>query len=395
MHRNAWGTLLGCLLFTTACSGTIGSPLGDDPTKPGTEGTGTPSSAPTATTPSSDAAPSDAPPSTDAGAAPAPTPAPTTGPLDIGATDTTDDLGFDFAKAHVDGLTRTSFYAAWRDLEPSDGVYRLTDIDDMTKRASAAGLKLSLEIEITNTDCVDYGMTDAFCVASKFPADLPYSRTTGFADPNVARRLAGLVTAIANRYDASVLTHVFVGNEVDRYIQVVLHDSKIDLSSGFAAMLATVRSKLPAKRPKLGTVVEFQPSSEYLTVPPKVCPSVDVVGLTMYPTEPDAEGTDPATAKIQRWMNAARTSIPGACSLAITEVGASALAPYGTPADQQAVAASIIDWLRAHRGIYDYATWFAMADNPDPTDSVFGGMGLETRAHVPRPAYATWLAGGK
>jgi hypothetical protein len=319
--------------------------------------------------------------------------------LDIGVTDTVDDLGFDFAKAHADGLTRTTFYTMWRDLEPSDGVYKLADLDDMTKRAAAAGLKLSVEIEITNTDCVDYGMTDSFCVASKFPTDLPFSRTgLGFADPAIARRLAGLIGAIAAKYDPAVLTHVYVGNEVDRYIEVVLHDSKLDLSSGFATMLGAVRSQVAAahpKRPKFGTVVEFQPRADYLVVPPKACPNVDVVGLTMYPTEPDAEGTDPAPAKIARWLGAARASIVGSCGLAVTEVGASALAPWGSPDAQQAVAASIVTWLRAHPGVYDYTTWFAIADNPDPTGSVYGGMGLETRAGVKRPAYTTWLSAGK
>jgi len=316
----------------------------------------------------------------------------------MGVTDTVDDLGFDFAKAHADGLTRTTFYTMWRDLEPSDGVFKFADIDDMTKRAAAAGLKLSLEIEITNTDCVDYGMTDSFCVASRFPTDMPFSRTgLGFADPNIARRLGALVSAIAARYDSSVLTHVYVGNEVDRYIEVVIHDSKVDLTNGFATMLGAVRSKIAAlpKRPYFGTVVEFQPRADYLTVPPKACPNVDVLGLTMYPTEPDAEGTDPAPAKIARWLGAARTSIVGSCRLAVTEVGASAVAPFGTPEAQQAVASSIVTWLRGHPGIYDYTTWFAMKDNPDATTSVFGGMGLESRTSVIRPAYTTWLGAGK
>lgn len=361
----------------------------------------TPNEAPSLTPPSADAGatPGSSGPSGTPGTTPStPPPAPSEA-LDIGATDTVDDLGFDFAKAHADGLTRTTFYAAWRDLEPSDGVYRLADIDDMVKRTRAAGLKLSVEIEITDTDCVDYGMNDEFCVASKFPSDLLYSRTgAAFADPNVARRLSGLVNAIVAKYDPSQLTHVFVGNEVDRYIEVVRHDSKLDLSTGFADMLGVVRANVAAlhpKRPSIGTVVEFQPRADYLGVPPKACPQVDVLGLTMYPTEPDAEGTDPPAAKIQRWMKSARTMITGACRLSINEVGASAIAPFGSPADQQALAAAIVSWLGANKGIYDYATWFAMKDNLDSTTSVFGGMGLESRAGVPRPAYVTWLSAGR
>lgn len=415
--RDAWGTfsalVFGMLAACSSPASTTSSNPGEEPatpndipTQPGS--TTTPASASdagaTATDSGAPATDSGTPSSpTDSGtsSSPPPTPAPTPPPggaLDLGATDSIDDLGFDFAKAHADGLTRTTFYTAWKDLEPSDGVYKLADIDDMVKRTTAGGLKLSLEIEITNTDCVDYGMTDSFCVASKFPSDLPYSRTgAGFADPNIARRLAGLVSAITAKYDSSVLTHVFVGNEVDRYIQVVLHDNKIDLSTGFANMLGAVRSKVAAahpKRPSIGTAVEFQPRSDYLTVPPKVCPQVDVVGLTIYPTEPDAEGTDAPPAKVQRWMASARTMIPGACRLSINEVGANAVSPYGTPDSQNALAASIVTWLKANRGIYDYATWFAMNDNPDLTD-LFGGFGLRTRAGVARPAYTTWLSAGK
>jgi hypothetical protein len=363
------------MAILTACSsGAIGSPT-DEPAS------AAPAS-PTASAPASSNQP----------------PPPVSAALDIGVTDTIDDLGFNFAAAHADGLTRTTFYTMWRDLEPTKGVYKFADIDDMVKRASAAGLKLSLEIEITNTDCVENGMSDAFCVATKFPTDQPYSRTgAAFSDPAIAARLSALLGAIAARYDSSVLTHVFLGNEVDRYIQIVLHDNKLDLTNGLVGMLATVRANVAAahpKRPHFGTVVEFQPGPEYATVPSRACASVDVLGLTMYPTEPDAEGTDPAPAKIARWLTAARTNITGACRLTVTEVGASALVPFGTPESQQAVASSIVAWLRANPGVYDYATWFAMSDNPDPTGDVFGGMGLTTRTGVPRPVYKTWLSAG-
>ncbi len=387
------------MMLTACSSGTISSPDDEatvaanpaDPAAPGSSAAPAPTTAPPTSGSSPDAgAPPTAPPGSPPSSATS---------LDIGVTDTIDDLGFNFATAHADGLTRTTFYTMWRDLEPSKGVYKFGDIDDMSKRAAAAGLKLSVEIEITNTDCVENGMSDAFCVTSKFPTDQPFSRTgAGFADPAIASRLSALLGAIAARYDSSVLTHVFLGNEVDRYIQIVLHDNKIDLTPGFVNMLGTVRSAVAAahpKRPKLGTVVEFQPSPEYATVPSKACANVDVLGLTMYPTEPDAEGSDPAPAKIQRWLAAARTSIAGACRLAVTEVGASAVSPFGTPESQQAVAQAIIDWLHAQPTVYDYATWFAMSDNPDPSGDVFGGMGLMTRTGVPRPVYKTWLAAGK
>ena len=87
--------------------------------------------------------------------------------------------------------------------------------------------------------------------------------------------------------------------------------------------------------------------------------------------------------------------ITGPCRLSINEVGASAIAPFGTPEDQQTLAAAIVSWLGANKGIYDYATWFAMKDNLDAASSVFGGMGLESRTGVPRPAYVTWLSAGK
>lgn len=267
----------------------------------------------------------------------------------------------------------------------------------MAVKAKAAGLKLTVEIEITNTDCVEWGMTDAFCVAPLFPADLAFSRTgAAFDDPNVARRLAGLFNAIAARHGATVITHVFIGNEVDRYMAVVKHDSGVDLVPAYGRMLGAIRARLTTgARPKFGTVVEYQPSAEYAAAPPVACPNVEVLGLTMYPTEEGAEGTDAPPKKIQRWMGAARLAAVGSCALAITEVGASAVSPYGSPADQQALATAVVEWLRANPKTYDFATWFAMSDNPEPTDSVFGGMGLMTRTGVHRPAYATWLAAGK
>lgn len=317
--------------------------------------------------------------------------------LDHGVTDSVDDLGIDFAAAHLDGMTRTTFYARWRDLEPSDGRYALEDVAAILGRTSAAGLKLTLEIEITSTDCVEWGMTDAECVAPLFPADQPFSRDgQAFDDPNIRRRLAGLVTAIANRFDPTQLTHVFVGNEVDRYLRVVEHDTARDLVPGFVRVLSHVRAALSAlpKRPRFGTVSEFQPWSEYLALPTLACPAVDVLAFTMYPTEEDAEGEDAPPAKIQRWLTTARATFPG-CALAVTEVGASALPPFGTPEEQDAVATAVVRWLRANPKAYEFTTWFSMFDNADLAGEPFEGTGLMTRARVKRPAYATWMNASK
>jgi len=395
VHASVFVSVLLSFFAAASCS----SPSPATSTPPSGSSSDEPFSPAAAPTSGSTSAPSS---SSSSSAAPAPTGsatgAPATTALDIGATDSVDDVGFNFAAAHADGLTRTSFYTRWRDLEPTAGSYRFADIDDITSRARAAGLKLTLEIEITNTDCVEYGMTDAECVTPLFPSDMPYSRTgAGFDDPVIAKRLAALVGAIADRYDPSVLTHVFVGNEVDRYMQVVKHDSKVDLVPGFVRMIGTVHSTVAAahpKRPRIGTVAEFQPSAEYLDLPPKVCPVVDVLGFTMYPTEPEAEGTDAPPAKIQRWMAAARAAV-GPCGIAITEVGASAVAPFGTPEAQVAVAASIIAWARANPKAYEFTTWYTMTDNPDPTADVYGGMGLVSRTGAKRPAYTTWLSAGK
>jgi hypothetical protein len=317
--------------------------------------------------------------------------------LDLGAADSVDDLGIDLQAAHLDGLTRTTFYAAWRDLEPSDGRYQLEDVAAILGRATAAGLKLTLEIEITNTDCVEWGMTDDECIVPLFPADQPFSRAgQAFDDPNVRRRLAGLVTAIANRFDPAQLTHVFVGNEVDRYMRVVQHDTAKDLAPGFVRTLSHVRAAIAGlpRRPRFGTVSEFQPWSEYLELPTLACPAVDVLALTMYPTEEDAEGDDPAPAKIRRWMATARATFTG-CGLAVTEVGASALPPFGSPEEQDAIAAAIVRFLRANPKAFEFTTWFSMFDNADLAGTVFEGTGLQTRDRVKRPAYTTWLSASK
>lgn len=316
--------------------------------------------------------------------------------LDLGVTDSTDDLGIDLAAAHADGLTRTTFYVAWRDLEPSDGKFQLGDLDAVTERARATSTKLTVTIEVTDTDCVEWGMTDAECVAPKFPSDLPFSRSgEAFEAPAIARRLSALVNAIVAKYDPAVLTHLYVGNEVDRYVRVVQHDSGKDLAPGFVKVLSQIRANVKAtKHPKLGTVTEWQPWSEYTHLPTLACPAVEVLGFTMYPTEEDAEGDDLPPAKIVRWMAAARAAV-SPCAIALNEVGASALPPFGTPEEQQAVAAAVVRWTRANPKVFDYVTWFSMFDNEDMEDTVFEGMGLMTREKVKRPAYTTWLSAAK
>lgn len=80
---------------------------------------------------------------------------------------------------------------------------------------------------------------------------------------------------------------------------------------------------------------------------------------------------------------------------AVTEIGASATAPFGDPGTQEEFARYTIDYLRQNRTAFQYATWFSLYDNPALAGEFFEGTGLKTIEGTKRPAYDVWARQGR
>lgn len=301
-----------------------------------------------------------------------------------------------------DGIRRIQEYWSWRALEPADGVYDFAGLAEAYEEVRAAGAKLTVIIEVASVDCTDETMTDAECLGALLPSDVPFSRRTSRWDSAaIVRRLSNLVKAIAQRTDPAVLTHIFVGNETDSYLSVVQEGSDIDLWPSFRSLLGKIQrevNRLPAPRPKFGTIVKCPGPPTCGEHPRTLSPIIEVMGFTLYPTDPDWGDLSPLASRIPAWLAAARAGTGGR-PVAITEIGASAVAsgpgivptdPVGSPAHQKEFAQLVVQYLKAHPTAFQFVTWFSLYGYPADSPNIFVGMGLKTPQNVKRPAYEVW-----
>lgn len=311
--------------------------------------------------------------------------------LDLGVTD-----GYtkwvNYLEASADGIKRYNIYYSWRDLEPKAGKYSFTSLDQVINETYAAGMKVALEIEITDVSCTDPKISDNKCINNKLPKDLRFSRNkSSFDNKLFVKRINKLVKTIIKRYRNKRLTHLYVGNEVDTYLRTVKEDNKRDLFPGFINLMRSLQinvNKLKRPKPKFGTAFTFYAFPQYYKYAKRMSRVVDVIGLTIYPTDPDWNSRTPVDQRVTEWLDLVSKVTKG--PRAITEIGDTALAPYGTETSQKEFAEKIIDYLKTHPKSFQYATWFSMYDNPPLKGYFFEGTGLKTIDDDKRPAYDTW-----
>lgn len=323
--------------------------------------------------------------------------------LDLGVTHSYTQ-GVDVQSAAADGIKRINEYFTWRQLEPRAEQYTFTELDRAVNEAAKAGLKVSLLIEFTSVDCVFPQMTDRECFLDTLPHDVTFSRETSrFDDDPIVNRLMALIHLIMERYDAKVLTHVYLGNEVDSYLRVVqtASEGKINLDPGYVNLIKRIKeslSWLPKNRPTFGTNITYCGATWCHSFTKKVAKVVEIIGLNIYPTDPDWGANAPEeelTSIVRRWLDGAREAT-GNRPFAINETGASCVAPYGSPESQARYAQLLIDYLRQYKDTIPYAVWFSMYDNPPLTQTFpfFGKIGLKTLDDSKRPAYEIWAKQG-
>lgn len=305
-----------------------------------------------------------------------------------------------------DGIRRIQKYWYWSELESEDGVYDFEWLDEAYQEVRAAGAKLTVIIEVASVDCTDETMTDAECLKTQLPADVPFSRRTSrWDDAVIVRRLSHLVRAIAQRTDPAVLTHIFVGNETDSYLEVVREGDDIDLFPSFQRLLKKIQrevNRLHAPRPKFGTIFKCPGPPTCGEHARTIVPVIDVMSFTLYPTDPDWGDESPLADRVPAWLAAARAGAGGR-PVAITEIGASAVAsgpgikptlPVGSPGHQREFAELVIKYLKANPTAFPFVTWFSLYGYPADSPNIFVGMGLMTLKDVKRPAYEIWAKQG-
>lgn len=312
--------------------------------------------------------------------------------IDLGVTDGYKNW-VNLPEASADGIKRYNAYFAWRDLEPAAGTYTFQPLDEVIQEATSAGVRVALEIEITDVSCTEPGLTDEECIGTFLPEDMSFSRySSRFDEPRFARRLGKLIRTIMRRYDPEVLTHVYAGNEVDSYVRMVRWADHIDLYPGYLRLMKRINgrvNRLPGPRAKFGTALTFYAFPEFYEDLTKMSRVVEVLGLTIYPTDPEWGQTDSIDERVRRWFDAAVQVTEGRRT-AITETGDSALAPFGSLDSQQQYARYVLNYLRANPGAFEYASWFSMYDNPPLAGTFFEGMGLRSLQGQKRPAYYQW-----
>ena len=173
------------------------------------------------------------------------------------------DENYDFSGLAADGFRRVNLYHTWREFEhafddPNDPMgTTMEELGAVINKIQAAGLRLSLIIEVADTDCDDaapescwtsYGMEDKFSKPS----------FVGFDDAGLVSDLEDFLASIIARYPSSLVTHIFIGNETDRFLG--LHTQ---YQEGFNTLMGRLKAKVSPlpNRAKFGTIFTFTPDS--------------------------------------------------------------------------------------------------------------------------------------
>ena len=305
---------------------------------------------------------------------------------------------FDFARLKDMGVNRVNLYYTWKEFElglkdPNDpnGTVLEEEVDPVIETLKSLGMRACIILEITDTDCEEGAPADCF-TSFGVPPDIVFS---GWDQEPLMGRLTSFVTNFAQRYDPSVVTHLFVGNETDMFLRRYSENQ-----TGFVNLIENIQSALNAveNRPKFGTIFTFTVNLEsHNDIARLVAPKVEVMAFTIYPSlEASWEDRpeDPTPELVETWFNEAKAIAGDA--LVVTETGYPTANPIGSDALQKTYVNHLVDYLRSHGDGIDFVSWYSLWDGPNHPDSFYHSVGLITYPQeVRKEAFQFWIDAGE
>jgi len=124
---------------------------------------------------------------------------------------------------HDMGIRRVNLYYTWHEFETTkpDDRTDLKQVDDTIAIIKSLGMRASLIIEVTTTDCKK--TEDANCWLQGNPGDFPsfpsHIPFKGWDQEPTISAMAAFAKKLATRWSPDVVTHILIGNEMDLFLR--------------------------------------------------------------------------------------------------------------------------------------------------------------------------------
>ncbi len=279
------------------------------------------------------------------------------------------------------GVRRVNLYYTWHEFETTkpDDMTDLKQLDDTVAILKSLGMRASMIIEVTTTDCQK--VEDASCWLQGNPGDFPsfpsHIPFKGWDQEPTLSAMSAFAKKLSHRWSPDVVTHILIGNEMDLFLRRDYTGlTSADNVAAFGKMLAAAvaASGDASKRSQIGSIFTLAVGQKgHNDIAKAIAPHVDVIAFTIYPGlqkllldidgGKDISPWDPTPAHIDTWFGTAKT-VAGAKRIVVTETGHPTRATIGSNADQKRFADNLISWLKKSGSQFDFVSWYSLWDNP-------------------------------
>lgn len=295
------------------------------------------------------------------------------------------DFRRSYATAKQLGMSFSTLYFMWSELETEEGAYTWGDLDFTMQLLAEQTIRAGFILKIIDTSQL-----------GTYPQDLHFE---AFDNPVFIHRLTQFLDALLARYPSQI-SYLWIGNEIDDYLST--HRAAIP---AYRHLLASVVQAVKARFPgvKVGTISTYHDAKKQnaLDVIQQVGSVGDIIGFSLYPQF--IPGATPASTETYVREMLALSHILHK-PLAITETGWSAHGEGGTEARQVEYIHELFRVYRLYRNQLDVLGLFVLYDFPESvTQSLAAQSGVAGDAEfvsftrflgyasndgTPRPAWA-------
>jgi hypothetical protein len=171
-----------------------------------------------------------------------------------------------YTEANDAGISYTTYYKRWGEVELSEGNYDWSNMDDSVNWAADAGLKTAYISQIIDVNQI-----------GTLPSDIEF---TSFTDPILTERYIDYTLKVLDRHDDIAI--VWIGLEVDGYLK----DNRDEIPE-FHEFFKESYDAIKAEHPdvKVGTISTYHDAKKRneLDIIETLGKTGDLIGLTYYP----------------------------------------------------------------------------------------------------------------
>ncbi|MBS3099035.1 glycosyl hydrolase 53 family protein [Candidatus Pacearchaeota archaeon] len=171
-----------------------------------------------------------------------------------------------YEEANDDGVSYSTYYKRWGEIELSKDNYDWSNIDDSVRWAADAGVKTAFIVQILDVNQV-----------GKLPLDITF---TSFTDPILKERFKDFMLTVLDRHND--IEYVWIGLEVDGYLK----DNRDEIPE-FQELFEETYDAIKSEHPnvKVGTISTYHDAKtrNELDIIKTLGETGDLIGLTYYP----------------------------------------------------------------------------------------------------------------